>query len=80
MTQSLIAKLDDLETKVITLARTLEHSKHEQKKSRDQAESLLKENESLRKKVEQAQGQINEMINQWFPELELNTENKIGSA
>ncbi|GAI94970.1 unnamed protein product, partial [marine sediment metagenome] len=44
------------------------------KSAREQIEALRRENELLHKKVNHAQGQINQMLNQWFPELELNSE------
>lgn len=72
MTQSLLAKLDELQIKVSGLARALEHSRIEQKKNQERADTLSLENEQLRKKVESAEEQINGMLNQWFPELELN--------
>ncbi|VWX34001.1 hypothetical protein [Limnobacter sp. 130] len=74
MTQSLLAKLDELQVKVSSLAKALEQSRHEEKSGKDQIEALRRENEQLQKKVNHAQGQINQMLNQWFPELELNSE------
>ncbi|MCQ8896335.1 hypothetical protein NQT62_07795 [Limnobacter humi] len=74
MAQSLLAKLDELQDKVSTLAKALEQSRHEQQKSQERAQQLSRENEQLRRKVDHAQGQINQMLNQWFPELELNSE------
>ncbi|HEY1057838.1 MAG TPA: hypothetical protein VGE55_03805 [Limnobacter sp.] len=74
MAQSLLAKLDELQDKVSTLAKALEQSRHEQHKSQERVQQLSRENEQLRRKVDHAQGQINQMLNQWFPELELNSE------
>lgn len=74
MAQSLLAKLDELQEKVSTLAKALEQSRYEHRKSEERTELLARENEQLRKKVDHAQGQINQMLNQWFPELELNPE------
>ncbi len=74
MTQSLLAKLDELQHKVSGLTKALEQCRHEAKTAKDQAELLRQDNERLEKKVEHAQGQINQMLNQWFPELELNSE------
>lgn len=74
MAQSLLAKLDELQDKVTALAKALEQSRLDQRKSDERTELLTRENEQLRKKVEHAQGQINQMLNQWFPELELNSE------
>lgn len=68
MTQSLLAKLDELQAKVCTLARALEHSRTEQRKYQERAETLNQENQQLRKKVELAQEQVEQMISQWFPE------------
>lgn len=74
MTQSLLAKLDELQVKVSTLAKALEQSRHESKSSKEEIANLRQDNERLQKKVVHAQGQINQMLNQWFPELELNSE------
>ena len=74
MTQSLLAKLDELQTKVSGLAKALEQSRHESTSSKEEIASLRQDNERLQKKVVHAQGQINQMLNQWFPELELNSE------
>ncbi|HEX4856572.1 MAG TPA: hypothetical protein VFV28_07140 [Limnobacter sp.] len=74
MTQSLLAKLDELQAKVTALAKALEQSRADSKAAKEQIEALRRENEQLNKKVTHAQGQINEMLNQWFPELELNPE------
>ncbi len=74
MTQSLLAKLDELQVKVSGLAKALEHSRTESKAAKEQIEILRRENEQLHKKVNHAQEQIDQVINQWFPELELNTE------
>ncbi|MFN7504906.1 MAG: hypothetical protein ACK5Q1_05015 [Limnobacter sp.] len=74
MTQSLLAKLDELQIKVSSLAKALEHSRFEAKSAKEPVEALRQENEQLLKKVNHAQGQINQMLNQWFPELELNSE------
>lgn len=80
MSESLVAKLDNLHERVSAMTRSLVDSRFAEKKAREQAETLAKENERLRKKLEQAQGQINQMINQWFPELELRTEEQHGDA
>lgn len=74
MTQSLLAKLDELQGKVSSLAKALEQSRHEGKSTKEQIDALRRENEQLHKKLIHAQGQINQMLNQWFPELELNSE------
>lgn len=74
MTQSLLAKLDELQTKVSGLAKALEQSRQESKSSTEEIAALRRDNELLKKKVTLAQGQINQMLNQWFPELELNSE------
>ena len=74
MTQSLLAKLDELQVKVSSLAKALEQSRYESKATKEQIEALRRENEQLHKKLNHAQGQINQMLNQWFPELELNAE------
>jgi len=74
MTQSLLAKLDELQVKVSGLAKALEQSRYESKTTKEQIEALRRENEQLHKKVNHAQGQINQLLNQWFPELELNAE------
>ena len=74
MTQSLLAKLDELQVKVSSLAKALDQSRLDNKSAREQIEALRRENELLNKKVNHAQGQINQMLNQWFPELELNSE------
>lgn len=80
MSESLVAKLDNLHERVSVMTRSLVDSRFAEKKAREQADALAKENERLRKKLEQAQGQINQMINQWFPELELRTEEQHGDA
>lgn len=80
MSQSLLAKLDELQEKVTQLAGALEQARYEASQNKESLNQLSKENEKLKKKVTQAQGQVNQMINQWFPELDLNTENSIGSA
>ncbi|WP_370262482.1 hypothetical protein [Limnobacter sp.] len=80
MPQSLLGKLDELQGKITLLTRALESSRQDSKASREQIEALLRENEALKKKVNHAQGQINQMLNQWFPELELNSENEVGST
>jgi len=74
MTQSLLAKLDELQVKVSSMAKALEQSRGEANTAKNQIEALRRENEQLQKKVNHAQGQINQMLNQWFPELELNSE------
>jgi peptidoglycan hydrolase CwlO-like protein len=74
MTQSLLAKLDELQLKVSGLTKALEQCRQEVKTAKEQAELLRRDNDRLEKKVEHAQGQINQMLNQWFPELELNSE------
>lgn len=74
MTQSLLAKLDELQAKVSILARNLEQSRLEQRKNQERAEQLSRENEQLRKKVELAQEQVDQMLGQWFPELALTGE------
>lgn len=74
MTQSLLAKLDELQVKVSTLAKALDHSRAENRTTKEQIEALRQENAQLNAKLTHAQGQINEMLNQWFPELELNPE------
>jgi predicted nuclease with TOPRIM domain len=74
MTQTLLAKLDELQVTVSSLAKALEQSRHENNASKEEIENLRRDNERLQKKVVHAQGQINQMLNQWFPELELNTE------
>lgn len=74
MTQSLLAKLDELQVKVSSLVKALEQSRGEANAAKNQIEALHRENELLHKKVNHAQGQINQMLNQWFPELELNSE------
>lgn len=74
MTQSLLAKLDELQVKVSNLAKALEQSRQENAVAQEQVKTLRSNNEKLEKKMNHAQSQINEMLNQWFPELELNTE------
>ncbi|HEX4842579.1 MAG TPA: hypothetical protein VFV57_02835 [Limnobacter sp.] len=80
MPQSLLGKLDELQAKITLLTKALEQSRFENKTSREHIEALSRENELLKKKVHHAQGQINQMLNQWFPELELNSENEVGST
>lgn len=74
MTQSLLAKLDELQAKVSNLSKELEQSRADSKSAKNQIEKLRHENEQLHKKVNDAQAQINQMLNQWFPEIELNSE------
>ncbi|HEX4878439.1 MAG TPA: hypothetical protein VFV39_01225 [Limnobacter sp.] len=80
MPQSLLGKLDELQGKITLLTKALEQSRLDHKTSREHIEALSRENEQLKKKVHHAQGQINQMLNQWFPELELNSENEVGST
>lgn len=80
MSQSLVAKLEQLQQKVIALSKEVVELRVEERKSREQVKTLYKENEVLRKKVEGAQAQINDMLNQWFPELELTAEGDDGNA
>ena len=74
MTQSLLAKLDELQVKVSGLAKALEQSRNESKAAKEQIDTLRRDNDLLQNKVNHAQGQIDQMLNQWFPETELNTE------
>lgn len=80
MTQSLVAKLDQLHRKVEILAKALAESQAQANRNAEQLKAVYKENEQLRNKVEHAQGQINQMLNQWFPELELTTEEQNGDS
>lgn len=80
MTQSLVAKLDQLHRKVETLAKALAESQAQASRTHEQLKAVHRENEQLRGKVDQAQGQINQMLNQWFPELELTTEESNGNS
>ncbi|NJM32577.1 MAG: hypothetical protein HC848_06595 [Limnobacter sp.] len=74
MSQSLVAKLDQLQQKVSLLTKTLSESHRAAKHSKERIALLAQENEQLRKKVELAQQQVNRMLGQWFPELELTSE------
>lgn len=82
MSDSLVTKLDLLHEKVSTVTRLLADTRYSEKKAKEQVELLSRENERLRKKLEQAQGQVNQLINQWFPELELelNAKDNHGNA
>lgn len=80
MTQSLVARLDQLQAKVEMLSKALAESKNQERRLKDQLDAVCKENDKLRNKVDQAQGQINQMINNWFPELELTTEAENGDS
>ena len=80
MTQSLVSKLDQLQTKVEQLAKALDESKSSERRLQSQFKEVCKENDRLRSKVEQAHGQINQMLNNWFPELELTTEAENGDS
>ena len=78
MTQSLVSKLDQLQAKVEAMSKALAESKSQERRLNEQFKAVCKENDKLRHKVEQAQGQINQMLNNWFPELELTTEAENG--
>ena len=80
MSESLVAKLDHLHERVSHVTRALVETRFAEKKAREHSEALAKENEILRRKLQQAQGQINQMINQWFPELELSNKDEHGNA
>lgn len=80
MSQSLVAKLEQLQNKVIALSKEVVELRVEEKKSREQVKALYRENETLRKKVESTQAQVNDMLNEWFPELELTAEGDNGNA
>lgn len=80
MSQSLLAKLDELQGKVLLLSNALEQSRAQTKQLREATLKLNHENEQLRQQIATAQTQVSDMLTQWFPELGLNTENQIGCA
>ena len=66
MTNTLPQQIEELQNKVNALIAALQTT-------RTVNAELLAENKQLKTKVTSAQTQIDQMINQWFPELELNT-------
>ncbi len=74
MTQSLLAKLDELQVKVSGLAKVLEQSRHDNKAAKAQIEVLRSNNQKLQKKIEQTQEQVEQILSQWFPEPKPNAE------
>ncbi|MCE2681025.1 MAG: hypothetical protein LW629_11430 [Burkholderiales bacterium] len=69
MTTPLHDQLDELQTKVGGLISHLMASRQSNIALRKHIESLEAENKQLKQKVEKTSGQVNQMLQQWFPEV-----------
>jgi hypothetical protein len=73
------AELDTLQSKVATLISTLYAARQDNAKLSRRLEKLETENRQLAQKLGLAQEQVNQMLTEWFPEVELSTGGNDGS-
>ena len=80
MTTPLHEQLDQLQSKVGLLIGSLMASRQKNVDLRKRIELLEQENRNLRRKVDKSQEQVNQMLQQWFPELDAEQEQGNGHA
>ena len=80
MTTPLHEQLDQLQAKVGLLIGSLMASRQKNVDLRKRIELLEQENRNLRRKVDKSQEQVNQMLQQWFPELNEEQEQRNGHA
>ncbi len=80
MTTPLHEQLDQLQSKVGLLIGSLMASRQKNADLRKRIELLEQENRNLRRKVDKGQEQVNQMLQQWFPELNEEQEQRNGHA
>ena len=80
MTTPLHEQLDQLQSKVGLLIGSLMASRQNNADLRKRIELLEQENRNLRRKVDKSQEQVNQMLQQWFPELNEEQEQRNGHA
>ena len=80
MTTPLHEQLDQLQAKVGLLIGSLMASRQKNVDLRKRIELLEQENRNLRRKVDKGQEQVNQMLQQWFPELNEEQEQRNGHA
>jgi septal ring factor EnvC (AmiA/AmiB activator) len=73
------AELDTLQSKVATLISTLYAARQDNAKLSRRLEKLETENRQLAQKLGLAQNQVNQMLTEWFPEVELSDGGHDGS-
>lgn len=80
MTTPLHEQLDQLQSKVGLLIGSLMSARQKNADLNRRIELLEQENRNLRRKVEKGQEQVNQMLQQWFPELTEEQEPRNGHA
>jgi predicted nuclease with TOPRIM domain len=80
MTTPLHEQLDQLHAKVSQLVGSLMASRQKNTALQKRIEMLEQENRNLRRKVDKGQEQVNQMLQQWFPELNEAQEQHNGHA
>jgi predicted nuclease with TOPRIM domain len=80
MTTPIHEQLDDLQAKVSKLISSLMASRQHSLDLQKKIDLLESENRSLKRKVDKSQEQVNQMLQQWFPELNEQEERGNGHA
>lgn len=80
MTTPLHEQLDQLQSKVGQLIGSLMASRQRNGDLQKRIELLEQENRNLRRKIDKSQEQVNQMLQQWFPELNEEQESRNGHA
>ncbi len=80
MTQSIVGTLDQLQFKIERLAKALSDSQNRENRLKQQVQMLSSDNIELKEKVDAAHEQVNQILNQWFPELETKAGVKYGNS
>lgn len=80
MTTPLHEQLDQLQSKVGLLIGSLMASRQKNADLSKRIEMLEQENRNLRRKLDKGQEQVNQMLQQWFPELNEEQEQRNGHA
>lgn len=80
MTTPLHEQLDQLQSKVGLLIGSLMASRQKNADLSKRIEMLEQENRNLRRKIDKGQEQVNQMLQQWFPELNEEQEQRNGHA
>ena len=80
MTTPLHEQLDQLHNKVGQLISALMASRQKNTDLAKRIEMLEQENRNLRRKIDKGQEQVNQMLQQWFPEIDSEQEQQNGHA
>ena len=80
MTTPLHEQLDQLHSKVGQLISALMSTRQRNTDLQKRIALLEQENSNLRRKIDKGQEQVNQMLQQWFPELDSEQEQHNGHA